>query len=119
MTPAPHIPGQNARPPEGSIAPGWDEGLAQYRAGYFWEAHEAWEPIWMEAAPNSEHKALLQAAIQLANGNLKRVMGQPRAAARILTIARDHLARAGQGARVDWARGEAQALESRLSNDAI
>ena len=119
MTSAPHMPGRNARPPEGSIAPGWDEGLAQYRAGYFWEAHEAWEPVWMEASPNSEDKALVQAAIQLANGNLQRVMGQPRAAGRILAIVRDHLARAGQGARADWARGEADLLESRLQEDAI
>ncbi|MEC7765303.1 MAG: DUF309 domain-containing protein [Pseudomonadota bacterium] len=119
MTPAPHIPGQNARPPEGSIAPGWEEGLAQYRAGYFWEAHEAWEPVWMQAAPNSEHKALVQAAIQLANGNLKEVMGQHRAATRILDIVRDQLARAGQGARVDWARDEADKLESRLKDGAL
>tara|TARA_R100000322_G_scaffold75912_5_gene47545 strand:+ start:9759 stop:10118 length:360 start_codon:yes stop_codon:yes gene_type:complete len=118
VTPAPHIPGRNARPPEGSIAPGWAEGLAQYRAGYFWEAHEAWEPVWMEAAPNSPEKSLLQAAIQLANGNLKRVTGQPRAATRIATMVREHLGRAGQGERVDWAWRELEALESGPANGA-
>ncbi len=112
MTPAPHIPGRNARPPEGSIAPGWDEGRAQYDAGFYWEAHEAWEPVWMDAPANSTEKALLQAMIQLANGRLKLVMEQPRAALRIAERVREHLSRAGQGELVDWARGELEALES-------
>lgn len=112
MSAPPHVPGRNARPPEGAIAPGLEEGLAQYRAGYFWEAHEAWEPVWMAAPPNSPEKALMQAIIQLANGNLKLVMDQKRAASRIAALVRDHLARAGTGDLVDWARAELESLEN-------
>ena len=64
----PHLPGLTPRP-RAEIAPGLEEGLALYRAGYFWEAHEAWEPLWLAAPPNSRERALLQGLIQLANQN--------------------------------------------------
>lgn len=110
MTRAPHIPGQNVRPPEGSIPAGEAEGRALYEAGYFWEAHEAWEPVWMAAAPNSAERAGLQAMIQLANARLKLVMGQEGAVARILPRLDEHLSRAGQGTRADWVRQERESL---------
>lgn len=113
----PHLPGQNARPPEGAITPGLAEGLSLYRAGFFWEAHEAWEPLWLAAAPNSRERAFLQALIQLANGWLKCAMDKPAAAARIARLAGEHLARAGQGEVLglssDWARAELARLAAR------
>lgn len=112
MTPAPHLPGQNARPPEGAIAPGLEEGLAWYAAGYFWEAHEAWEPVWMAAPANSRERAVLQAMIQMANARLKLRMGRPGAAARILGLVDDHLARSGQSAQTRWVRAERESLLS-------
>lgn len=105
----PHLPGLTPRP-TAEITPGLEEGLALYRAGYFWEAHEAWEPLWLAAAPNSRERALLQGLIQLANGWLKLRMGRPEAAARIAVLARDHIARVGPAPCLaidpDWTRSE-------------
>ncbi len=98
MNREPHIPGRNARPPEGSIAPGLDEGFALYHAGFFWEAHEAWEPVWMDLPPNAPEKAEMAALIQLANARL-------------------NLARSGEGAHVAWARGERESLAWMLSEN--
>jgi len=92
----PHLPGITPRPTH-EIRPGLEEGLALYRSGYFWEAHEAWEPLWLAARPNSRERAFLQALIQLANGRLKLAMGKIAAAARITALVADHLARSGHG----------------------
>lgn len=40
------------------------DGLRAYRAGTFFEAHEAWERVWMVA--HEPEKTLLQALIQIA-----------------------------------------------------
>ena len=112
----PHLPGLTPRP-ETAIRPGLEEGLALYRSGYFWEAHEAWEPLWLEARPNSRERAFLQALIQLANGWLKVAMGRGPAAARITGLVADHLARAGQGVvlgiETAWAWAELGRLRAR------
>jgi hypothetical protein len=72
-------------------------GLHLYAAGYFWEAHEVWEPVWMACRPTGRPRALLAGLIQLANAALKRDMGQPQAAARLRSAARRHLADAAVG----------------------
>ncbi len=59
-------------------------GFDLYAAGYFWEAHEVWEPVWMACAPNSRERALTAGLIQLANGCLKLVMRRPKATMRLL-----------------------------------
>lgn len=111
----PHLPGITPRP-DVEIRPGLDEGMALYRAGFFWEAHEAWEPLWLDAAPNSRERAFLQGLIQLANGWLKLAMGRHAAARRIASLAREHLARAGAGTvlgiEADWAAAELSRLEA-------
>jgi len=113
----PHLPGLTPRP-EAAIAPGLEEGLALYRARFFWEAHEAWEPLWLAAAPNSRERALLQGLIQLANGWLKLRMARPAAAARIAALAAGHLARAGTapclGIAPDWTSGELDRLRAAI-----
>lgn len=118
----PHIPGETARPEEGSIRPGLSEGLSLYRAGFYWEAHEALEPLWLSAAPNSQARAYLQALIQLANAQLKHKMNKPAAAARILGLVHDHLSRLGAAEAVlgqdpAWIMGEAARLESRITGE--
>lgn len=117
MTRPPHIPGQNARPPEGSIPPGVHEGKRQFAAGYYWEAHEAWEPVWMGLPDASSERALVQAMIQIANARLKLVMGRDKAARRIADIAQVHLdeARGADGA--DWAGREMESLRADLKSD--
>lgn len=116
----PHIPGLTPRP-ETEIRPGLEEGLSLYRAGYFWEAHEAWEPLWLAAAPNSRERALLQGLIQLTNGWLKLRMGRAPAAGRIAALAREHLDRAGRGEVLGidtaWARAERDRLERAVIPD--
>lgn len=62
----------------------WRFGLAFLREGYFWEAHEVLEPLWLTCPPNSAERLLLQGIIQLANAGLKQVMDKERAAERLL-----------------------------------
>lgn len=94
-----YVPGRTPRHPETAFdglkqvgtplrdSPAWQAGLAFFDAGYFWEAHEVWEVVWMAAPANSPEKALVQGMIQLANAGLKRRMGRPRAAGRLDVIA--------------------------------
>lgn len=134
-----HVPGRNARHREDyfdgvktSAQPGmtadalsqsdaFRAGFVCYDEGYFWEAHEVWEAVWMATAPNSHARHFVQALIQLANGQLKRVMDRPKAAARLCDMALAHLAEAGDGgglARVerdmDWVSGEIHTLRNAL-----
>jgi hypothetical protein len=73
-------------------APAYAYGLHLHTHGYFWEAHEVWEPVWLATAPNSRERHLLAALIQLANACLKLEMGQPKATLRLLQASQDHLA---------------------------
>lgn len=107
-----HIPGQNARHPEdtfdwirdqaaaeaGNAA--WDYGLRLLHEGFYWEAHEVLEPVWMAAAPNSAEKAMAQAVIQLANAALKLDMGKPKAAVRLAGMVEALAAEAARGGAV-------------------
>ena len=96
-----YVPGETPRHPEGafdaireSVTPGlapealagtqaWRTGLCWLDEGYYWEAHEVLEPVWMAAPPNAPERHMARAAIQCANARLKRAMGLPRAAARL------------------------------------
>ncbi|MDF1736274.1 MAG: DUF309 domain-containing protein [Minwuia sp.] len=70
----------------------WHFGLAFLRDGYFWEAHEVLEAVWLALPPNSAERVLCQGLIQLANAGLKRVMQRDNAAARLRAIADDRIA---------------------------
>lgn len=112
---AAHVPGRTPRPPEGFLDaviaeapartldgeadgnPVWHYGLVLIEHGFFWEAHEVLEPVWMRTAPNSRERFLLQAVIHIANGALKLRMGRPRAASRLAALARENLERAFEG----------------------
>jgi uncharacterized protein len=112
----PHVPGRNHRPADESVsriarkAPrptdpqAWRDneaylaGLHLYANGFYWEAHEVWEPVWMNASPNSQERELTQGLIQLANAALKLKMAQPAAAARLAGIAEKHFREAALGA---------------------
>ena len=102
LPPEPHFPGRNARPDDSIFAPlkarlvGCDTpdaleesaiyaaGFDAFHAGYFWEAHELWEPVWLRLPPASRERHLLQGLIQLANAALKQRMGLGLASERIL-----------------------------------
>lgn len=105
-----YIPGQTPRHPDDAFDPirncaltetqtetapqnpAWLYGLKLFDAGFWWEAHEVWEVVWMNARPNSAERAMTQAVIQLANAALKREMGAENACRRLRQIA-DDLAR--------------------------
>lgn len=115
----PYLPGRTPRPdgddeihriaraaPEPTEAgawrtnPAWRAGLILYAHGYFWEAHEVWEPVWTSARPNSRERALVQGVIQLANAALKQRMGRPEAARRLAAIAASLLSEARETGRL-------------------
>lgn len=105
LPPVPHWPGRTPRPDEAVFAPlrqaasvatlpadhaespAFLAGFEAFQAGYFWEAHEIWEPVWMALPPASRERHLVQGLIQLANAALKRAMGKAAASGRILVIA--------------------------------
>ncbi|MGI9414317.1 MAG: DUF309 domain-containing protein [Hyphomicrobiales bacterium] len=74
-------------------------GIDLYNHGFFWEAHELWEPCWMALAPNSRERTGCRALIQGANACLKLRFGWRKAFFRlsgeVARLVRD--AHAGQG----------------------
>ncbi|MDB5044058.1 MAG: hypothetical protein JWQ08_108 [Deinococcus sp.] len=48
----------------------WQDGIRLFNAGHWWEAHEAWEGVWLRAT--GEERACLQALILLAAALHKR-----------------------------------------------
>ena len=112
-----YVPGQTARHAEGRFAPicataqlgmstaqlaqseAFCKGLVFLRCGYFWEAHELFEPVWMALEEGSDERHLLQALIQLANAQLKLKMQRPKAAKRLCIMVRGLLTKL-TGARV-------------------
>ncbi len=111
----PYIPGRTPRPASGAFmeiaasAPkttdphlwqqnvAWLHGFTLYRAGFFWETHEVWEPVWMGTRPNSAERQMVQGLIQLANGCLKIAMDRPKAAKRLVREAQQRLGEARSG----------------------
>ena len=101
-----YVPGQTARHAEGRFVPicataqlgmspaqlaqseAFCTGLFYLQRGYFWEAHELFEPVWMALEEGSEERRLLQALIQLANAQLKLTMHRPKAARRLCMMVR-------------------------------
>ncbi|WP_323771001.1 DUF309 domain-containing protein [Antarctobacter sp.] len=101
-----YVPGRTARHPEGlfdpiraTVHPGMgSDALAQSDAfrhglfyiehGFYWEAHEVLEPVWMALPDGGVERRFVQALIQAANGLLKLRMGRPKAALRLCGIAR-------------------------------
>lgn len=101
-----YVPGRNERHPEDTFdeirqtaVPGesahslarcdaFVAGLHYLEAGFYWEAHEVWEPVWMALPDGSIERQFVQTLIQLANGRLKWRMGRAKAALRLVGIAR-------------------------------
>lgn len=53
-----------------ATAEAWQEGIRLFNAGHWWEAHEAWEGVWLRADGNE--RACLSALILLAAALHKR-----------------------------------------------
>jgi len=120
----PYLPGLTKRPngdddvhrvaalaPDPTDLNAWREnaaylaGFRLYNAGFGWEAHEVWEPVWMHAAPHSAERYLLQGLIQLANARLKFAMKRERAGGRLVGIAVELLEQAGFAAEEEEVMG--------------
>jgi Domain of unknown function (DUF309) len=67
------------------------EGLAAFRRGDAFVAHELFEPAWMGSADTAERE-LLQGLIKLAAGYVHAARDNPLGVAKNLTGAREHLA---------------------------
>ncbi len=68
-------------------------GAALFNQGLYWEAHEAWEELWLEL--DDEPKLFVQGLIQVAAGYFKAtVQLQPRGCVKLLTTALQKLDRA-------------------------
>lgn len=98
-----HVPGSRSKPdlvplehakdlaPDVTKAQDWQDNVPYLyghdlmRAGYYWEAHEVWEAVWLATPANSPERLLLQALIQKANARLKSAMQRDNAAARLHT----------------------------------
>lgn len=75
-------------------SPAFVTGLGWIGEGYFWEAHEVLEPVWMACPDPGAERELVQALIQIANAGLKRRMGRDKAVARLCDRVADHLSAA-------------------------
>ena len=73
-------PAAAADPPLGSEAFRWGADL--FNHGYYWEAHEAWEPLWRAASRSTPLGQFLKGLILLSAAGVKIREGKPAAAAR-------------------------------------
>lgn len=72
-------------------------GVDLFNHGYWWEAHEAWEAVWLAAGRDTGHGTFIQGLIQLAGSQLKRFTNVSRGAqmltetgvAKLLLVDRD------------------------------
>lgn len=94
--------------PQGHMAPGGEQGdqgeqdfrygVDLYNCGCWWEAHEAWEGVWMALAAGSARRAAVQALIQVANAHLKLQLGRRKAVERLRRKYAELFDRAGEAA---------------------
>ena len=82
--------------PEAERLAAFDEGLAAYERGEWFEAHELLEPAWMGTDELSERE-LCQGLIKLAAGHVHRRRGNPTGMRKNLTGARARLQAAVDG----------------------
>lgn len=59
--------------------PNYRWGIDLYNHGYYWEAHESWEALWIQATRGADVHTFLQGLIQCAAAALKARMDQPAA----------------------------------------
>ncbi|UVK48287.1 DUF309 domain-containing protein (plasmid) [Mesorhizobium sp. AR07] len=57
-------------------------GIDLFNHGYYWEAHEAWEPLWHAAKQSAQHRVFFKGLILLAAAGVKIREGKRVAAAR-------------------------------------
>ena len=90
----PYWPGINGKDPhfrilprqsseEWSADPGYLHGIDLFNHGCYWEAHEAWEDLWLPLPKESTLRIFIQGLIQASAALLKIRLGQPEPASSI------------------------------------
>ena len=72
----------------------WLEGIELFDRGYYWEAHEAWEALWVAAGRTGAVADLLNGLIKLAAAGVKIRQGLGPQAARLGALASERFDRA-------------------------
>ena len=99
---APYWPGVNQKDPhfhilprqsssDWSSDPGYLHGIDLFNHGCYWEAHEAWEDLWLPLAPEDPLRVFTQGLIQASAALLKIRLNQPRPARSIWSRGRGRL----------------------------
>jgi len=78
----------------------WLSGVDLFNDFYFWEAHEAWEVLWVSTPRGEPPSLLLQGLIQIAAALLKTHMHTLNGARILSSEGLDKLCRAGEHSRV-------------------
>lgn len=73
-----HTPARPVVDDQWGESPEYLRGVALFNAGYYWEAHEAWESVWHAHGRRGPTADLLRALIKLAAAGLKVREGQAR-----------------------------------------
>lgn len=68
-------------------------GVDLYNAGYFWEAHEAWEGLWTALPESDLQRTFLQGLIQCAAACVKHALGEPASVAKLIARGAERLER--------------------------
>lgn len=66
-------------------------GVDLFHAGYFWEAHEAWEYVWHQADAGSSFEGVVRASIRTTAAHVKRRQDNERGVISHRRGARGHL----------------------------
>ena len=82
--PAGHMHGTEHETPLPLVPESWQEspeylyGIDLFNHGYYWEAHEAWEALWLAAGRHGSVADFLKGLIKLAAAGVKAREGNPR-----------------------------------------
>jgi uncharacterized protein len=106
----PHVPPIEADAWRDS--PAYLRGVALFNAGYYWEAHEAWEALWHAHGRKGPTADVLKALIKLAAAGVKVREGQPHGVS-------THAARAAALFEAVYASGTARLLGLDLAEWAL
>jgi tetratricopeptide (TPR) repeat protein len=82
-------PSGQSHPPEASYPPEYLQGIALFNAGDYFEAHEAWESLWLSSS--GSERVFFQGLVQLAAAMHHYSHGHYGAARRIYEKARSRL----------------------------
>ncbi len=88
------------RPEEGDYGcdlDSWLTGIDLYNFGFFWEAHEAWEAVWLALPRDSVEAALVRGCIQTAASLVKLRLGNPKGVQKLSQRSLQTLSQAGEG----------------------